>query len=349
VRNAQAAIARTSPGKKERELLTQLRDTEVGRSLFSPLDNYNNFAAEFNCQVYPDRPLWWQELDFDDQTTLRIYGLTSTILSGLGIPNDIPDRKGDLYLSRFQTVLNPEEGVVNLVMCHHPPDWFSDADEIEDHINGRSLIHMFGHKHRQRITREENYVRFSAGAVNPDPVELGWEPGYNLVVLSIKDAEGQRFMDLEAHLRRWQIGPPDGFVAKTDPTGEQVFAKRLRVYGTRSPAHKAIYVPNAKIGLVAGLAESAAVEQAAIEPSLAVAGKLEAVMSETGTKNLVLRFWGLRASERRDIALRLNLIGPDEMRLPEPERYGRALLRAGERGLLEKVEEEVNRMETRHG
>ena len=69
-------------------------------------------------------------------------------------------------------------------------------------------------------------------------------------------------------------------------------------------------------------------------------------MSDRDTRNLVLRFWDLASSQRREIALELGLLDKDEItQLPEPERYGRALSRAGERGLLEKVAEEIEKRE----
>jgi hypothetical protein len=51
----------------------------------------------------------------------------------------------------------------------------------------------------------------------------------------------------------------------------------------------------------------------------------------------VYRFWNLNVSERRDIALQLGLITEEELQLPEPERYGRALIRASERGQLDEL------------
>lgn len=71
----------------------------------------------------------------------------------------------------------------------------------------------------------------------------------------------------------------------------------------------------------------------------------EVAMSEPATRNLVFRFWNLASSQRRDIAKKFDLISDDEMKLAEPERYGRALLRARERGLLEAVATEVARLE----
>ena len=68
-------------------------------------------------------------------------------------------------------------------------------------------------------------------------------------------------------------------------------------------------------------------------------------MSDERTRNLVLRFWDLASSERRQIAMELELLENEEIRLPEAERYGRALARAGERGLLKKVADEIEKRE----
>jgi hypothetical protein len=55
----------------------------------------------------------------------------------------------------------------------------------------------------------------------------------------------------------------------------------------------------------------------------------------------VFRFWSLKASERRSITLQLGLITEEELALPEPERYGRALIRASERGRLDELAHEI--------
>ena len=68
-------------------------------------------------------------------------------------------------------------------------------------------------------------------------------------------------------------------------------------------------------------------------------------MRDDSTRNLVFRFWNLTVSQRREIALRLELIEENELRFPEPERYGRAFRRAGECGLLDALAREVARLE----
>lgn len=327
VRNVQSAIA--AANNKENELFQQFNDREAGRSLLAPIEAYNDFAKQFNCQLFsPERLFWSQQMAIDDCTVLRLYGLTSTVLSGAG-GND--DARGNLYLSPLQTALDPADGVVNLVMCHHPPDWLMDGDEVDDATKGRSQMHFFGHKHRARVTRDPAFIRFSAGAVNPDRRELGWEPGYNLVQLAIAYENGNKYLDLEAHIRVWQTNP-DMFRAKMTAQAEETFRHRIQ-----------LPMLTATTGLIAEAGTGTRTEQTGTGTP-----QTEAAMDEEKTRNLVLRFWNLASSERREIALELNLLENEEIRLPEAERYGRALVRAGSRGLLDKIADEILRREITH-
>ncbi len=332
VRNAQQAVMWAEAPRREQELFEQFRDGDAGRALLAPLGAYNDFAARFSCQVFsPERLFWHHDLTLKEGVALRIHGLTSTLLSGAGAPNGQDDTRESLYLSPLQTVLDPADGVVNLVMCHHPPDWFMDRDEVEDAIRGRAAIHLFGHKHRQRIHRDDGYVRFSAGAVNPDRNEAGWEPGYNLIRLSVTEGLGVQHLDVEARLLVWQTNP-DMFRPKLASETDDVFRHRVRIRGAPAPVSSR---PAGGLGAkVAPLTPMPADYQ-------------EAAMGDERTRNLVFRFWKLSSSERRDITQRLGLLDEADMALPEPERYGRALLRAGERGLLDRVADEIEGMEKR--
>jgi hypothetical protein len=245
------------------------------------------------------------------------------ILSGAGGSDDTRD---SLYLSPLQTTLDPVDDVVNLVMCHHPPDWFSDQDEVDEKICNRSAIQLFGHKHRQRIAKDDGYVRFSAGAVNPDRGEVGWQPAYNLIDVHVVGEGPDRALVIEANLLQWQANP-EQYRPGLTPQGEDVFRHRVMIPGrARAPA------------------TTTSPERPATEEAQA---DIEAAMSDESTRNLVFRFWNLTVSQRRDIALKLALIDKTELTLPEPERYGRALLRASKRGVLDQVAREIAQREAK--
>lgn len=338
-RNAQAAIARAPQHRRERELRSQIMDADTGRALLAPIAAYNDFAKLLNCQVFlPDRLFWKQDLALDHGVTLRVHGLTSTLLSGA---DGQDDTRESLYLSPLQTVLDPADEVVNLVLCHHPPDWFMDQDDANDAIRDRAAIQMFGHKHRQRIQRDPQYVCFSAGAVNPDRQEPGWQPGYNLVKIYLCGEGANRKLAVEAHVRQWQSNP-DMFRAVLSPEREDVFRHTIHFPGVVKAANSAFGMNNSLQFVEAGiqLGDAVVAEEE-------YAADVEAAMGDASTRNLVFRFWSLKTSERREIALRLKLITEAELTVPEPERYGRALIRASERGLLEELAHEIGQKETR--
>ena len=339
VRNTQAAIAGANQDLREREFRTQIRDKDTARSLLTPLAAYNDFARAFNCQVYlPDRLYWKQDLALEDGVSLRVHGLTSTLLSGA---KGRDDTRESLYLSPLQTVLDPLQDVVNLVLSHHPPDWFMDQDDADEAICARAPIHMFGHKHRQRITREEDYVRFSAGAVNPDRNESGCGPGYNLIDLHVIGCGRERMLTIDGHLRQWQSNP-EQFRPVLTQQDEDVFRHSIRFPGLQhADAPTAVLVAAASAG-----GTESAISAEAVVPARERDADVEAAMGDADIRNLVFRFWNLTSSQRREISLRLGLISLDEISLPEPERYGRGLIRAGKRKMLDELAYEVAQKET---
>lgn len=328
--DAQSRLFGMPENGRERELRKLLVDPEAGPALLSAHAAYNDFAKRFNCQVYaPDRLYWKQDIKLDEACTLRVNGLTSTLLSGR---EGKAEARGSLYLSPLQTAFNSTGDIVHLAMCHHPPDWLSDGDDANDAISERTAIQLFGHKHRQRISREHSFIRFSAGAVNPDRQEAGWNPGYNLIEVSLEGHGRARKLRFRAHLRHWQSNP-ELYRAILDKNQSDVFEheialpteERLTVRVSTGPTVEADKPTPSGDVAVSGVASSDS----------------EAAMGDEGTRNLVYRFWNLTVSQRRAIALKLGLMEQSEVSLPEPERYGRVLRRAGERGLLERLAKEI--------
>lgn len=329
-RNVQQAIAQAETGSRERELRTQFNDSDAARALLAPLVAYNDFAKFFNCQVYPPDHLYWkQDIPLEGGVHLRIHGLTSTLLSGA---DGMDSNPGKLYLSPLQTVLDPVDDVVNLVLCHHPPDWFLDNDLVDETICSRAIIHLFGHKHRQRVTQEAHYMRFAAGAVNPDRNEHNWKPGYNLIRLAIAGSGPSRTIEIEAQVLEWQANPELYRLVQTR-RGEDVFRHRISIPG-RVPKAETTIMPSAVTRNEPEVVNTAEAD-------------VEATMSTENTRNLIFRFWNLTGSQRREITLKLKLITEDELKLAEPERYGRAILRAGERGQLDALAHEIAVLEIR--
>lgn len=328
---AQNFIASAQPNQREWRLQQQLSDDASGQSLLASHSAYNDFAAPLGCQIWPAKPFWHQDLALEDGVTLRIYGLTSTLLSGQNGDDDLP--RG-LYLSPLQTVLNPVPNTANLVLVHHPIDWLADGEAVDDVLTTRAAFHLFGHKHKQRAVMAD-YVRIGAAAVNPSRDEQPYMPGYNLIDLKVGGQGSNRHIKVELRQRRLQDNP-ELFVAIANAQGGDVFRTVIPV-----PVEMELPVifegPEARTTSMASTQGDPGKAGAVLDA--------EAAMGEVDTRDLLYRFWRLTSSQRRGIAQNLGLLDDEDMKLPEPERYGRALIRAGERNLINDVAAAVAKLE----
>lgn len=325
--NAHAMIASAEGHSREWMLERQLSDNDTGQALFHGHHAYNDFAKNMNCQVYPGKLYWKQERDLGGGVKIRIHGLTSTLLSGR---NGQDDQRGKLYLSPLQTTLDPVPNVVNMTICHHPPDWLVDGDDVDDLLNERAMFQVFGHKHRQRILEGRTYIRWSAAAVNPSRSEQQFEPGYNIIELEVIGEGAERQIDVSSHLYKFQTNP-EGFypIRRGDDRGDEVYRHSISFPEEAQQIHA-----ESEIAAVKGGAVGAVVEEEALAP---VHTDAEASMGDRRTRHLVDRFWDLDGSDRREIAVELGLITKEEIQLPEAQRYGMALIRAAERGLIDRL------------
>lgn len=333
ISNAQAAIANAHDLRRETVLRTQLRDGESGAALFKPLAAYNAFASPLGCFVSPAQPYWFYNLDdLGGGVTLRLHGLTSTLISGL---EDRDDQPGRLYLSPLQTVLDPEPDVLNLVMSHHPPRWFLDEHAVDDAVNDRAPLQFFGHEHRQRCIPTDGYMRFSAGAVNPERHEPDWKPGYNVIDIEVIGTGKDRVVRVRAHVRQLQKNP-ERFIALTTKQGQDVWTQNILF-----PSHATHVVRPAE----AQPAPAAIAAPAAHAASVHIATPAEVSMSSPSTKGLVFRFWNLPDSQKREIMFKLKLITQADLALSDEELYDRGLRLAAKEGLLEALAREVDALQ----
>jgi predicted MPP superfamily phosphohydrolase len=320
VQNAHAAIAGAKPDAKERTLRTQFNNPDTGKALLLPLAAYNEFAKFSGCQVYtPDHLFWKQDVPIDDRVHLRIYGLTSILISG---QNGNDDKRDALYVSPLQTVLDTADDVVNLVLIHHPPDWLMDGEPVDDAFCARAGLHLLGHKHKQRLHPDERYIRYSAAAVIPGREERNVEPGYNIIELTVEGEGPARRLRVRSRLQRWRNPPENRFDTIGCSPGKPYHEHWLDI-----PAPPMLF--------------TTATQHVYVPPT----ADTEAAMGTEENRNLIYRFWQLTMSQRRAIVVKLKLLEDAELTLPEPERYGRALLRASERDQIDALSEEIRARE----
>jgi GTPase-associated adaptor domain/Calcineurin-like phosphoesterase len=295
-----------------------LKDAEAGRLLYEALQPYNVFAGQFFCDLLPpERTIASRDLILNDGSILRLSGLNSAFVSSAA------DKAGDLFVDPASFQLLRERGVEHLVMCHHPYSWLREGDRLKDFLNDVARLHLFGHEHTNRIELARDWVRIGASAAHPDRTEPGWEPGYNLIEISVDGVGAHRNLTVQAHVRIWQQRPGQ-FRAKMYRQ-DDVFLQTIPLDAWSAPA-----------------AAPAQAEPVAAEVPAAAPTETPARSDPMDSlREISIRFFKLTLSQKSAIAGKLKLFEEEDSNQPDFERFRRVFLRARDRGLVADLDREV--------
>lgn len=181
-------------------IVKHMRDKSAPKVIYGPLTEYNKFAALFGCSISPNKPFWCFDFVLKDSTTLRLWGLNSSLGS------DHEDNEYKSVPLGERQIPESIPGIVNLALCHHPLDWWQDGDRTKQGFVANSNIALFGHKHVQAMKREDDSILLTAGAVHPDRREEGWQPRYNWLRVDVENNNENRKLVTVVHPRLWTTG-----------------------------------------------------------------------------------------------------------------------------------------------
>jgi len=319
----------------EAELERYLQDNAARDAFLMPLKNYNDFAKRFECQLAPGDLYWEDNLPLNDGWTLRLRGLNSVLVSDW-LDND-ESNATKLILTKKQIICRTEDGVVYLTLCHHPPDWCRDQDGINDALDNRVHIQLFGHKHRQRVELAERRVRITAGAANPDTRESDWKPCYNFIAISVVHDGGVPRLVVRIQPRIWSEQHWK-FVGEDQNNGGYVKECIFELYSLSLPHGKTMEGFEMKSELSAGVRRAGDPNQS-VEPPLTLSRKEEPTMNPR--RRLAYRFYTLPYNVRLRVAQDLELVRDEDQDVPDAQLFERYFKRAQERKTLAQFWESV--------
>ncbi|QHI98457.1 metallophosphoesterase [Xylophilus rhododendri] len=298
----------------------QFRDPDARRLLYESLDNYNAFAFQFFCDLLaPERTIAKRDVPLNDGSILRFWGLNTAFVSSSS------DRQGDLFVDEASFQIPREDGVVNLAVAHHHLSWLRQSQELEDHLNDVAAIQVFGHVHTNRIAREVEYIRLTASAMHPEREEAPYEPGYNLLDVTVEGTGDNRYLRIAAHVRVWQ-NAPGGFRAK-QVRGSDVWTHSIKL----EPWTRPVNAPPTKVVLDA--------------PNGSLGTLPEEASAMNQLRKVGLRFYQLSFSKKSEIAGRFGLLEDEDINQPDYERFRRVFQRAHQRGLIDDLAEAIRNAE----
>ena len=305
------------------QLLAYLGHSD-GDLLFTPIANYNTFAAPYGCTSTRLRPYWEHDLHLNDGSYLRLLGLNSVIIS-----DESDDQKANkLILGEKQSKPHNFDGVTYLALCHHPFDWLRDQDPASDNLMSRTAIQLFGHKHTLRHRKVTNATSESlviaAGAVHPSRKEDDWKPRYNFMSVCVAGHANRRNLEVKVWPRIYN--EYNKFVADRHPdTGSSDFIYQINLNswnGKKPPVtrstHEQLINPTSEQGI-------------SLDNGMLTMNKDTAMENE---RILVYRFFSLSYPQSIRIAIALDLLKDEDRGAGETELLNRFYARAKLAGKL---------------
>lgn len=177
------------------KLAAYFHDSVYRSSLFCHIHEYNKFAGKFSCNIDADHPNWVEDFSLNDNSTLRLLGLSSIVVSS-HLDND--ERK--MVLGQYQ-IPSREPSVTYLSLCHHPTDYWKDSDTMKNRLKRRVSVQLYGHKHLQKVTKIDESLVVGSGAAHPCRQEKEWRPRYNWLSIYVEGTDASRELKISIHPR----------------------------------------------------------------------------------------------------------------------------------------------------
>lgn len=289
-----------------------LRSSDIAYIL-RPLENYNNFALRFGSIPKPGNLLFWEKSFELDGVKLRIRGVNSAIASNAG-DHEITAK---LVLGEHQSVMQRHPGVINVMLCHHPPSWLCDGDQAEQEFKNRARIHLFGHKHVFDATIVENRcLVLAAGAMHPERTDSKWEPTYNIIDLSVERDANSATLLVKLYRRIWD-------------KHNQKFAPKLVDENIGFEIYKIPLegLENEKAEVETSLGSSESIDTSMAEPTIHID-------DPNHVRRLAYLFLGLPYHIRLSIAVSLEVVQENDEKLTNIERAQEYFKRTLDQGKL---------------
>jgi len=317
------------------EIDSEIEDYLRGpRVLYGPMEAYNDFAARFQCSLTRETPVWQKSFTLNDGSELKLHGFNSVLISD----DRDNDREHKLILGRHQySNLTAQYGVEHMVLCHHPPDWLRERDDVDAALTDGARIHLLGHKHRQRLIRINDALRISAGAVGPCQREPQWVPRYNWITVRVDTSSGARAMEVCVFPKIWnqEAQAFDTDYNSTDAEECRTYRLPLAAF---DPRRAIVMPPRGDRGLAEPVTERE-------EPTPQDPVVLDDPIMDHA-RVLAHRYFSLDYVKKMQVADRLGLYDDSDANLGGVELFLKHLERAKERGKLRELWDSV---ESLHG
>lgn len=189
-----------------------LKTTNLKESAYRAFEHYYEFSTRYLCQeavmgkclqsngeeaITDDDKLYYHERLAKKEGTFNISvrGVNTALNCDEWDYNDEKNEGHRQFLPRRAYVMDEvKKQEIRIILGHHPLEFLTNKEEIEQYLNNHYHIQFFGHVHEQKVHEknrlEGNFVRVYSGAFDPPKDKKAperYKPIYNLVEIEQKD------------------------------------------------------------------------------------------------------------------------------------------------------------------
>lgn len=167
-------------------------------TLFSRFEEYGRFCIGYNCGLDEEAKYATNlRIEVGPDRWIRFVRLNSSLLCH----GKERDDKPELVMGERQFVIPRHAGEENVVLAHHPLNWYKDAAEVRQYVRSRARVFITGHEHNPKVNIDEveqgcDVMMLASGAAVPfksdetytftyNIIEFDWDGGSDSLVVTI--------------------------------------------------------------------------------------------------------------------------------------------------------------------
>ena len=153
-------------------------------ALFSRFTDYIKFSEGYNCPLNMQGKFSEKTAHLAPGRKIRFVRMNSALLC----TEKDRQEKPELFIGARQFANIPRvDGEENVLLIHHPLNWFKDAEDATRYIRSRTRVFIAGHEHNPKVTVERveegsDIMMLSAGATVPYRSNSVYTYTYNILV-----------------------------------------------------------------------------------------------------------------------------------------------------------------------
>lgn len=219
-------------------------------TLLARFEDYGRFCIGYNCALDEEvKAATNLHVELAPGRSIRFIRMNSSLLC----TGDEGDETPELMIGARQFTIPRNAGEENVVLVHHPLNWYKDVEDVRTYVRSRARVFISGHEHNPKVRIEEveegsHLMMLAAGAAVPfksddiytftyNIIEFDWDAGTDALAVTIHprawnpagtcfEADEKRLGDKEP---RFTLGCPNfrkcdkpvGGYAETVPVGSE--------------------------------------------------------------------------------------------------------------------------------